>query len=67
MGWTDGRPDPAIAGAVAGSVGALVVGAAVPATRSFLGLGGLTPAGICLALGASVAAPVFVRALPGAG
>jgi magnesium-transporting ATPase (P-type) len=67
MGWTDGRPDPAIAAAVAGSVGALVVGAAMPATRAFLGLGGVTPAGIGLALGASLAAPAFVRALPGAG
>ncbi|MCW3047790.1 MAG: family hydrolase [Solirubrobacterales bacterium] len=67
MGWTDGRPDPAIAAAVAGSVGALAIGAALPATRAFLGLGGLTPAGIGLALGASVAAPLFVRALPPAG
>jgi cation-transporting ATPase I len=67
MGWTDGRPDPAIAAAVAGSVGALAIGAAVPVTRTFLGLGGLTPAGIGLALGASLAAPLFVRALPSGG
>jgi cation-transporting ATPase I len=64
MGWTDGRPDPAIAGAVAGSVGALTLGAALPPTRTFLGLGGLTPAGIGLALGASAAAPAVARALP---
>jgi hypothetical protein len=64
MGGTDGRPDPAIAAAVAGSVGALAVAAAVPATRTFLGLGGLTPEAVAIALGASVAAPPFVRVLP---
>ncbi|MEA2306993.1 MAG: cation-transporting P-type ATPase [Solirubrobacteraceae bacterium] len=64
MGWSDGRPDPAIAAAVGGSVAALAAGAAVPATRAFLGLGGLTPSEVGLALGASLAAPVFARALP---
>jgi magnesium-transporting ATPase (P-type) len=65
MGWTDGAPDPAITVAVAGSVAALAAAAAMPATRTFLGLGGLTPPGIGLALGASIVAPAFARALPG--
>ncbi|HMJ37166.1 MAG TPA: HAD-IC family P-type ATPase [Baekduia sp.] len=64
MAWTNGRPDPAIAGAVAGSVSALALGAALPATRTFLGLGGLTPGGIGLALAASVAAPAVAGAVP---
>jgi hypothetical protein len=37
----------------------------VPVTRGFLGLGGLTPGAVGLALGASLAAPSVVRALPG--
>jgi calcium-translocating P-type ATPase len=65
MGWTDGRPDPTVAAAVAGSVAALALGAAVPATRRFLGLGGLTPPAVGVALGASAAAPAVVRALSG--
>jgi hypothetical protein len=64
MSRTDGRPDRAIIVASAGSVGALALGAALPATRTFLGLGGLTPGGVGLALGASAVSPFFVRALP---
>jgi magnesium-transporting ATPase (P-type) len=64
MARTDGRPDRAITAAVGASVGALAVAAALPTTRTFLGLGGLTPTGIALALGASLVSPVFVRGLP---
>jgi hypothetical protein len=64
MARTDGRPDPAILASVAASVGALGLGAALPATRTFLGLGGLGASDAALALGASLTAPVLVRALP---
>jgi hypothetical protein len=67
MGWTDAGPDPAIAAAVAASVGVLAAGALVPATRAFLGLDGLTPPAIGLSLAASLAAPVVVAALPHGG
>jgi cation-transporting ATPase I len=64
MARGDDRPDRAIVAASGASVAALALGVALPPTRAFLGLGGLTPLQVGLALGASAAAPAVVRALP---
>ncbi|MGZ6641798.1 MAG: HAD-IC family P-type ATPase [Solirubrobacteraceae bacterium] len=64
LGWTEGRLSPPVVAAVVASMGIVAAALTVPWARAVLGFGALTPSGVLLAGGASLAAAPLARLLP---